>query len=141
MNVDQAVSWAARRKHATLITLRADGRAQSSDIVYQVVDGRFVISITDGRAKTRNMRRDPRTVLHISDPSKWSYVSIDGTVELSQITTDPADDTSNALVDYYRSVAGGDHDDWPRYRQAMIEEQRLIATFRPSRAVGQLNSD
>lgn len=140
MDLDQAIDWATQRKHAALITLRADGRAQSSDIVYQVVDGAFLISLTDGRAKTKNMRRDPRTVLHITEPSSWSYVSFDGTAELSEITTDPTDDTSNALVEYYRNVAGGDHDDWPAYRQAMIDEQRLLATIRPITAVGQIKA-
>lgn len=141
MNLDHAVSWATRRKHGTLITLRADGRAQTSDIVYRFVDGTFVISITEERSKTKNMRRDPRAVLHISEPTTWSYVSIDGTVNLSEVTTDPTDDTSDALVDYYRNVAGSEHEDWPTYRQAMIDEQRLIATFQPSNAVGQINSD
>jgi PPOX class probable F420-dependent enzyme len=140
MDIEHAVRWAAGRRLAALITLRADGRAQSSDVVYQVVDGTFVISITDGRAKTRNLRRDPRAVLHISEPSSWSYVSLDGIVELSDVATDPDDDIVDALVGYYRSVNGGEHDDWPAYRRAMVEERRLIATFRPGRAVGQVNS-
>ncbi len=140
MNLEHAVAWAASRKHAILITIRADGRPQSSDIVYHVSDGMFLISVTDDRAKTANMRRDPRVVLHVSEPASWSYLSIDGTVELSTVTTDPADSTSDALVEYYRSVAGKDHEDWPAYRQAMIDEKRLIVTLRPGNAVGQINA-
>jgi PPOX class probable F420-dependent enzyme len=140
VDLERAVAWAAGRTHGVLITIRGDGRAQSSDIVYRVVDGTFVISITEGRSKTRNLRRDPRAVLHVTEPSQWSYVSFDGTVELSAVTTDPTDDASNALVDHYRAVAGADHDDWPAYRQAMIEERRLLATFRPGTAVGQINA-
>ena len=141
MNLDHAVRWAALRSHAVLITIRADGRPQSSDIVYRVVDGAFEISVTDGRAKTKNLRRDPRAVLHISEPSTWSYVSFDGTVQLSAITTDPTDGTSNALVEYYRAVTGGEHDDWARVRQAMIDERRLIATFLPRTAVGRVTAE
>jgi PPOX class probable F420-dependent enzyme len=141
MNIDHAVRWAAARRHAVLITIRADGRAQSSDVLYGVVDGAFVISVTAGRSKTKNLRRDPRAVLHVSEPSTWSYVSFDGIVELSVVTTDPSDDTADALVAYYRLVAGGEHDDWRAYRQAMVDEQRLIATFRPGTAVGSVNSD
>lgn len=140
MDIDQAVRWAAGRIHGVLITIRADGRPQSSDIVYRVVDSTFAISVTDGRAKTRNLRRDPRAVLHISEPSSSSYVSLDGTVSLSRIATDPGDDTADALVDYYRGVTGGEHDDWATYRRAMVDEQRLIATFRPGRAVGRITS-
>jgi len=141
MNIDRAADWASRRKHGTLITLRADGRAQSSDIVYRVVDGSFLISLTDGRAKTTNIRRDPRTVLHISAPDSWSYLSFDGITGLSAVTTEATDETSDALVDYYRTVAGEEHEDWSAYRQAMIDEKRLIATFTPGNVVGQINGD
>ena len=139
MNVEEAVRWASERRLATLITLRRDGRAQSSDIVYRLLDGAFVISVTDGRAKTNNLRRDPRAVLHVSDPDSWSYVSFDGTAELSEVTTEPGDDTSDALVEYYRAVAGQDHDDWQEYRRAMVDERRLLITIRPQSAVGQIH--
>ncbi len=139
MNFDTALSWAAQRKHATLITIRSDGRPQSSDIVYRLHGSKFAISLTADRAKTANMRRDARVVLHISEPVSWSYLSLDGTVELSEVTASPDDATSDLLVDYYRSVAGADHDDWAAYRQAMIDEHRLLATFTPTAAVGQIN--
>lgn len=138
MNVSDALAWAAQRKHAVLITLRADGRAQSSDIAYFVDGDSVLISITDDRAKTRNMRRDPRVVLHITDPGAWSYVSFDGVVELSAVTTRPDDETADRLVGYYTAVAGQEHPDWDEYRQAMIDEQRLLVRFTPSAAVGQI---
>lgn len=138
MELSQAIQWAADRKLAVLITIRADGRPQSSDIVYALDDGVFVISVTAGRAKTVNLRRDPRAVLHLSDEKAWSYVSLDGTVELSPATTSPGDATSDALVDYYERVAGGPHPDWDEYRRAMIDERRLIARFTPTSATGQI---
>ena len=112
MELSQAIAWAAERRLGVLITIRSDGRPQSSDIVYTVSEDAFVISVTAGRAKTANLRRDPRAVLHISDEKAWSYVSLDGTVELSPVTTSPGDATSDALVDYYERVAGGPHPDW-----------------------------
>ena len=139
MELSQAIQWAADRKLAVLITLRADGRPQSSDIVYALDDGVFVISVTAGRAKTINLRRDPRAVLHLSDEERWSYVSLDGTVELSPPTTSPGDATSDALVDYYERVAGGPHPDWDEYRRAMIDEHRLIARFTPTSATGHIH--
>ena len=139
MELSQAIQWAADRKLAVLITIRADGRPQSSDIVYALDDDVFVISVTAGRAKTVNLRRDPRAVLHLSDEERWSYVSLDGTVELSPATTSPGDATSDALVDYYERVAGGPHPDWDEYRRAMIDERRLIARFTPTSATGQIH--
>lgn len=139
MEIGPALEWAAKHRNAALITIRSDGRPQSSDIAYVVDHNSFLISVTTDRAKTRNMVRDPRIVLHVSDPSAWSYVSFDGTVELSPPATSPHDDTNDRLVDYYRAVSGGEHPDWDEYRQAMIDEGRLLVRFTPTSAVGQIN--
>jgi PPOX class probable F420-dependent enzyme len=139
ITVEQAMEWAAARKHAVLITLRKDGRAQSSDVSYAVIDDAIVVSLTATRAKTANMRRDPRIVVHITDPGTWSYVSFDAAVELGPVTTDLTDDAANALADYYERVAGEAHPDWDEYRAAMISEQRQLAYVRPTSAVGQIN--
>ncbi|CAN5709142.1 PPOX class F420-dependent oxidoreductase [soil metagenome] len=122
-----------------LITIRKDGRPQSSDVAYDVQDGTLVVSVTDDRAKTANMRRDPRIVLHLTDPPSWSYVSFDGTAELSAVTTEPGDATSDALCAYYEAVAGEPHPDWDEYRAAMVAEKRLLVTFTPTSAVGQVH--
>ena len=128
MDLNTALDWAAGRHNCVLITLRRDGRAQSSDVSYAIEDGVVLISVTGDRAKTANMRRDNRVVVHITDPPSWSYLSLDGTVELMAETADPADETSEALIRYYRSVAG-EHPDWDEYRQAMIDDERCIVTF------------
>ena len=137
MELTQALDWARARKHAVLITIRADGRPQSSDILYALDDDTFAISVTDDRAKTRNMRRDPRVVLHLSEPASWSYLSFDGTVDLSDVAAAADDATSDALCAYYEAVNGAAHPDWAEFRAAMIAEGRLIARFTPTSAVGQ----
>jgi hypothetical protein len=78
-------------------------------------------------------------VLHITDPGSWSYLSFDGTAELSPVTTAVDDATSDALVAYYENVAGEPHPDWAEYRRAMVDEGRLIITFRPTKVVGQIH--
>ena len=132
------MDWASSRSHAVLITLRADGRPQSSDISYFAENGVFSISVTDSRAKTANMRRDNRVLLHVSDRAAWSYLSFDGTVELTPVTTDPHDATADALVGYYEMVAGKPHPDWEEYRRAMVDEGRLLVRFTPSSVTGQI---
>lgn len=139
MELDTALTWAADRKHCVLITIRSDGRAQSSDVVYALADGTFSISVTEDRAKTANMHRDPRVVLHITDPSSWSYLSFDGTVELMAVTTEPGDATSDALVALYSAISDEPHEDWDAYRRAMVDQGRLVAHFTPSSAVGQVH--
>ena len=135
MDLQQALDWAAPRKNGVLITLRADGRAQSSDIVYARVGDELWISVTDDRAKTVNMRRDPRVVLHVTDPASWSYAALDGTAQLTQVTTEPGDAASDDLVALYRAVQG-EHPDWDEYRQAMVDQRRLVAKVHPTSAVG-----
>ena len=140
MDLATALEWASHRTDAVLITIRRDGRPQSSDISYALDDGVFTISVTADRAKTANMRRDPRVVLHLTDRSAWSYLAFDGTVELLPVTTEPSDATSDALVAYYERVAGQAHPDWDEYRAAMIAEQRLLVRFTPTSVVGQIHT-
>lgn len=138
MELDKAMQWASSRDQAVLITIRADGRPQSSDISYSMEGGEFVISITDSRAKTANMRRDPRVVLHLTDRASWSYLSFDGTVTLSPVAMDPGDASCDGLVAYYEKVAGKPHPDWDEYRAAMVAEGRLLVSFTPTSVVGQV---
>ena len=138
MDIAQATEWAAERSLGVLITIRADGRPQSSDIVYDHDEGAFVVSVAEGRAKTANLRRDPRAVLHVSDAASWSYVSFDGTVELLPTATNPDDATCDALVRYYERVTGEPHPDWEEYRRAMVDERRLVVRFTPRAATGMI---
>lgn len=133
------MKWAADHKNGVLITLRADGRAQSSDIVYAIDGDDFLISVTESRAKTRNMARDNRVVLHLTHPASWSYASFDATAELSGTTVTAGDATSDLLVTYYEAVAGEPHPNWDEYRQAMVDEGRLVARLTPTSVVGQIN--
>ncbi len=139
MDLDSALAWAGERRHAVLITLRRDGRAQSSDIVYGIEGDVIRVSLTTDRAKTANMRRDPRVVLHITDPTGWSYVSFDATAELSDVCGQADDATADELVALYRTVSGGEHDDWDEFRRAMVDDRRLVARIRPTSVTGQIN--
>jgi PPOX class probable F420-dependent enzyme len=139
MDLETALDWASSRTQAALITIRGNGRPQSSDISYSLGDGVIRISVTADRAKTRNLVRDPRAVVHVSERGSWSYISFEGDVELAPVTTDPADATADELVEVYRAIAGSDHSDWAEYRQAMIDEGRLVIRFTPTKASGQIN--
>ncbi|MEQ8839845.1 MAG: PPOX class F420-dependent oxidoreductase [Acidimicrobiales bacterium] len=138
MEISTALARLADHKNATLITLRRDGRAQSSDIVYAVDADVIRISVTHDRAKTRNLLRDPRAVLHFSDPSTWSYLSIDATAAVSPVADDVDGPVADQLVALYRIVAG-EHDDWAEFRAAMVEEGRCVITLTPRSVTGQLH--
>ena len=138
LDIDDAVQWADEHTPAVLITIKRDGSMQSSDVAFAVVDGEFVVSLTADRAKTANVRRDPRVVLHVTAPDEWAYVSFSGEATLSEVAAAADDAVADRLVDYYRLVTGGEHPDWGEYRRAMVADGRLLLTLRPSRAVGQL---
>ena len=108
--------------HAVLVTRRADGRLQSSPVVCGVHDdGRVAISVTDDRAKTKNLQRDPRATLCVlSDAFFGEWVQIDGTAEIV-----PTADAVEGLVALYRQIAG-EHPDWDDYRAAMVRDRRVL---------------
>ncbi|ONI76682.1 PPOX class F420-dependent enzyme [Kribbella sp. ALI-6-A] len=120
-----------------LVTVKRDGRPQLSNVtyVYDAVSNRIRVSLTDGRAKTKNLRRDPRASLYVNGPNGGSYLVLEGKAELSAVARDPHDDAVEALVDYYRT-ASGEHPDWDDYRRAMVAERRLMFTMTVDHAYG-----
>ena len=118
-----------------LTTLKRDGRPQLSNVGYAVTDGAIRISVTDDRAKTANLRRDPRASFYVTAPNFRSYVVAEGTAELTPVAKDPHDATVDELVDVYRAIAG-EHPDWDEYRAAMVDEGRLVIRVPVDRVYG-----
>jgi PPOX class probable F420-dependent enzyme len=120
-----------------LVTLKADGRPQLSNVnhAYDPDERTIRVSITDGRAKTRNMRRDPRVSYHVTSADRWAYTVVEGTADLTPVAEDPYDETVEELVRLYRDVRG-EHPDWDDYRAAMVRDRRLVLRLRVERAYG-----
>ncbi|MCL6731912.1 TIGR03618 family F420-dependent PPOX class oxidoreductase [Streptomyces neyagawaensis] len=120
-----------------LVTLKADGRPQLSNVnhAYYPDERTIRVSITDGRAKTRNMRRDPRVSYHVTSADRWAYTVAEGTADLTPVAEDPYDETVEELVRLYRDVLG-EHPDWDDYRAAMVRDRRLVLRLRVERAYG-----
>ncbi len=135
MELDSALSFANSRTRGVLTTIRQDGRPQLSNIMYVPAEGRFLISITDSRAKTRNLRRDPRCVLYVPGEDFWNFVVLDGEAQLTGVAREEHDAVVEQLVDYYRRGAG-EHPDWDDFRATMVREGRLVASFMPTSAYG-----
>ncbi|WP_371400984.1 PPOX class F420-dependent oxidoreductase [Kribbella sp. NBC_00662] len=118
-----------------LVTIKRDGRPQLSNVTY-VFDGtRVRVSLTDGRAKTKNLRRDPRASLYVDGPRGRTYVVLEGRAELSPVAADPYDAVVEDLVDYYRT-ASGEHPDWDEYREVMVKDKRLMLSMTIDHAYG-----
>jgi PPOX class probable F420-dependent enzyme len=129
--------FAVRGRKGVLTTLKRDGRPQLSVVAHGFdPDSRVLrISVTDTRAKTRNLRRDPRASYLVSGETVWQYAVAEADAELSEVTTDPHDATADELVDLYRELAG-EHPDWDEFRAAMVAEGRLVLRLHVTRVYG-----
>ena len=124
-------------RRGVLATLKRDGRPQLSTVSYAVDPASMLVRISTRSplAKTANLRRDPRLSLHASSPDGWSYVVAEGLARLGAVASDPQDATVDELVEHYRSL-NGEHPDWDEFRQAMVDEERLVLSFVPERLYG-----
>jgi PPOX class probable F420-dependent enzyme len=120
----QLLDFVRPRHRLTLMTLRRDGRPQVSPVTGGVDEqGRIVVSTYPDRAKAVNVRRNPTvTVLVHSDDWNGPYVQVDGTAEVLDM---PAPATEDALVEYFRCIAG-EHPDWDEYREAMRRQGKSL---------------
>jgi PPOX class probable F420-dependent enzyme len=121
---DELLDFVRNRHHLVLVTSRADGSPQLSPVSGGVdADGRLVVSTYPDRAKVRNLRQRPQTsVLVLSDEWDDAWVQVDGRAEVLDMPDPAAED---ALVDYYRCIAG-EHPDWDEYRQAMRRQGKSL---------------
>ena len=120
-----------------LATIKGDGRPQLSNVSYHFDPRNLTIqvSITEPRAKTRNLRRDPRASIHVSSDDGWAYAVAEGEAALTPPAATPDDDTVEALIALYRNIAG-EHPDWDDYRRAMVDERRVVLTLPISHLYG-----
>jgi PPOX class probable F420-dependent enzyme len=128
----------AESRIGVLATLRSDGRPQLSPVThhYDRDAGIISVSMVEGRAKTANLRRDPRVALEVTSADGWSWATADGTAELIGPGDDPHGPEVEALVDYYRAAAG-EHPDWDEYRAVMVSDRRVLMKMRVERVYGQ----
>ncbi|HEX6352133.1 PPOX class F420-dependent oxidoreductase [Actinophytocola sp.] len=134
---DRLLALLAERSSGVVTTLKRDGRPQLSNVGYTYdAETRLIrVSITEGRAKTKNLRRDPRVSFYVSAPDFRSYVVAEGEAELTPVTKSPDDATADELVEVYRAIAG-EHPDWAEYRAAMVADERLVLRIPVTRVYG-----
>ncbi|KQY07183.1 pyridoxamine 5'-phosphate oxidase [Mycobacterium sp. Root135] len=117
------------RHHMVLTTFRSDGSLQISPVSGGVdEEGRIVVASYPQRAKSANVRRDPRaSVTVLSDDFNGPYVQVDGDAEVIDLP-----DAVEPLVEYFRAIAG-EHSNWDEYRQAMVDQGKCLIRVTPVR--------
>jgi PPOX class probable F420-dependent enzyme len=121
-----------------LATIKSNGLPQLSPVTpfYNRDAGVIYVSMTEGRAKTANLRRDPRAAFEVTSSDGWAWATAEGAVTLTGPGTDRHGPEVEALVDYYRSAAG-EHPDWDEYRAVMVSDRRVLMAMTVERVYGE----
>lgn len=134
---DRLLALLGGARHGVLTTIKRDGRPQLSNVGFTFDEARRLIrvSVTDDRAKTKNLRRDPRAGFYVTAPDFRAYAVAEGVADLTPVAADPQDGTVEELVEVYRAIAG-EHPDWDEFRAAMVTERRLVLRLPVDRVYG-----
>ena len=138
MDIEHAGPYLAGTHKGALVTLHADGRPQVSNIAYHYAGGVIRISVTAGRQKSRNLARDPRAAVHVSDGNWGQWVVAEGRAELSPVSTEAGDSVGRALLELYESITGSVHPDRADFLAAMVKDRRLLIRLPVAHVYGQL---
>ena len=124
MNRHEAEDFVKSHKSTVMVTIAKDGRPQTSNVLTTYHGGKLLLSTTEGTAKYRNLRRDPRVTAHLLGDNFWQWLAVEGTVTLTHMP-----DALPGLHTYYESATGGPHADWAEYDEAMKKERRVLGTI------------
>ena len=128
MTEAEARDYIARNHRGVLATQMRNGRPQLSHISYAVDhDGLIKISVTQSRAKTRNVRRDPRVSMAGVGDNWYQYVVVEGTAHIHD--ENPIPD----LRRIYEMIQGKPHPNWAEFDEAMVRDERCLLCIRIDR--------
>jgi PPOX class probable F420-dependent enzyme len=76
----------AESRLGVLATIKSNGLPQLSPVTpyYDRDAGVIYVSMTEGRAKTTNLRRDPRAALEVTSSDGWAWATAEGAVTLTR---------------------------------------------------------
>lgn len=128
----------AESRLGVLATIKSSGLPQLSPVTpfYDRDADTIYVSMTEGRAKTVNLRRDPRAAIEVTGPDRYTWATAEGDVTLIGPGADPHGPEVEALVDYYRKAAG-EHPDWDEYRSVMVSDRRVLMVMSVKRVYGE----
>lgn len=122
---EKARAYLQELRFAVLATINQDGTPQLTTMWYILEnDGTITMNTKVGRAKERNMRRDPRISICIEDG--YDFLTINGTVEM-------IDDPEIAQRDIYRLSTRyhGEEKARRQMREQFSKETRVSLRLKP----------
>src|SRR3954465_6347767 len=134
---DKLLALLSGNSLGVLATIKSDGRPQLSNVSYYFDKRNLTIgvSITEPRAKTRNLRRDPRASIHVSSDDGWAYAVAEGDAVLTPPAAAPDDETAGGWIALWRNSVGRPAD-WAEYGAAMVEGRRVLLAMPISHLYG-----
>lgn len=125
VGIDELLDFVRPRHQWMFITLRSDGRPQTSPVTGGVnAEGQLVVATYPERDKIHNLRRDPRTSICVmSDHFGGAWVQVDGSATVTDVP-----EAVDGMVEYFRAVSG-EHPDWDEYREAMVRQGKCLITI------------
>jgi PPOX class probable F420-dependent enzyme len=137
---EQQRAFFGKANTAAMITLRSDGTPVAVRVGVALVDGKLWSSGTQDRARTRWLRRDPRSTLFVAESGGFSYLNIEARVRILDGPDAPELNLHLFRVMQKRpsgplSWFGGELAE-DAFLQRMKDEKRLVYEFEPTRITG-----
>jgi hypothetical protein len=133
------LAYLGQNQRAAMVTVTSGGTAKAARVGVGLVDGKLWSSGTRDRVRTGRLRRDPRCTLFVFD-SGFGWLTLETTVTILD-----GPDVGDQSVRLFRGMQGrptgplswfGGELDEQAFRQAMVDEGRLIYEFEVHRAYG-----
>lgn len=113
------------RNYGQLVTLNPDGSPQVTVLWVDADEGHVLVNTAEGRAKDRNLRRDPRVAVSVVRDGDWyRWISVTGTV-VERTTGEQADAHIDRLSRRYDGRA------W----EPVAGQVRVLYRIRPDRVI------
>ena len=138
---DKARRFLEANHAAGMITLRPDGTPHAVRVAVGLLDGRLLSSGTQGRLRTKYLRRDPRCTLFVVENSGPMALTLETTVRLIE-----GPEVPDLSLRYFRMLQPdskpgtvqwfGQERTEDEFRRLMIEEGRLLYEFDVKRTYG-----
>ena len=125
------LAFLAENRFGVLATIKSDGRPQLSNVGYSYdPESQLIrVSVTADRAKTRNLARDPRAVVHVLGGDFWSYASVACSARLGAVSTEPGDQAAQDLLALFADISGKPHPNPQEFFDVQVAEQRLLLSL------------
>ena len=133
---DKVREFATQTHRGVLTTFRRNGAAQMSIISCGPYRDGIAFTVTESRVKLKNLRRNPKCTLLVSEESWRPFVVLEGHATILSVDNTPPDEFRDALRDAYRTASGEEHSNWEEYDQAMRDDRRSVIIVVPDHIYG-----